>query len=188
MLFLAHAALVATLSSPSHANVLDFSLTAPQIATVASTGAAPQRQRYSTPSEAAYAAARAYRFEAKDSPAETAAKIFMDEEPGKPPVFGFGPEIIGTYDPFTSLQFVTYKMDEIDDRYVVVGMWHAHPKGDGWDTLYGHEEYVVSTHLAVWTTIGSDLYVQFWDGTRVAPQWSSRTVPPLAPLCRACIA
>lgn len=187
MLFLAHAALVATLTAPSHANVLDFSLTAPQIASVATTGSAPQQHRYASPSEAAYAAARAYRFAATDSPAEIAAKIYMDEEPGEPPVFGYGPEIIGTYDPFTSLQYVTYNFDEIDDRYVVVGMWHAHPRGDGWDTLYGHEAYVSASHLAIWTTVGSDLYVQFWDGTRVAPLWSSRAVPPLAPLCRACI-
>jgi len=188
LLLLAHAALVATLSSPSHANTLDFSLTEPQIASVASTGASPQLQRFASPSEAAYAAARAYRFDALDSPAEVAAKIYMDEEPGKPPVFGFGPKILGTYDPFTSLQYVSYDVDEIDDRYVVVGMWHAHPRGDGWDTLYGHGAYVAASHLAIWTTVGSDLYVQFWDGERVAPLWSERAVPPLAPLCRSCVA
>ncbi|MBV9270640.1 MAG: hypothetical protein JO165_06070 [Candidatus Eremiobacteraeota bacterium] len=186
LLLFAHAVLVATLGSPSHTKPLDFSLTAPQIALVA-TGAAPISRRYASPSEAAYAAARAYRFEAKDAPAEIAAKIFMDETPGKTPLFGYGPEIIGTYDPFTSLQYVTYNLDEIDDRYMVVGMWHAHPRGDGWDTLFGHEAYVAQTHLAIWTTIGGDFYVQFWDGTRVAPQWNDRAVPPLAALCRACI-
>jgi len=186
-LLLAHAVLVATLAPPSHAVPLYFSLTGPQIASVASTGASPQLQRYSSPSQAAYAAARAYRFDATDAPAEVAAKIFMDDRPGKPPVFGYGPEIVGTYDPFTSMQYVPYNVDDIDDQYVVVGMWHAHPRGDGWDTLYGHEGYVSTTHLAIWTTIGSDLYVQFWDGARVAPQWSERVVPPLSPLCRACI-
>lgn len=44
---------------------------------------------------------------------------------------------------------------------------------------------IEQTHQTVWTTIGRAFYVQYFDGTRVVPVWTS-AVPAIEPLCSDC--
>jgi len=179
------AVLVAAVSpAPAHGG-FDYSLTRAQMVAVSSLPRAPDAEgRFASPSQAAYAAARSYRLIGLDENVEVAAKIYLDPALG---TYGFGPLMRGSYDQLTGVKYVTYEPDEIDKRYGVIGLWHAHGRTENVESLFGHEDFVASTHLAVWTTVGRDLYVQYWDGRTVVPEWSQRSVPALPALCRQCL-
>lgn len=185
LLFSLGSTLVAVLSIAAASSGFDYSLTRAQMVAVSSLPHAPDVQgRFASPSQAAYAAARAYRLIGLDESVEVAAKIYLDPVLG---TYGFGPLMRGSYDPFTEVKYVTYTLDDIDKHFGVIGLWHAHGRTEEVESLFGHEEFVAATHLAVWTTVGRDLYVQYWDGRAVAPQWSHLSVPALPALCRQCL-
>lgn len=185
LLFLLGSTLVAALSFTGARSGFDYSLTRPQMVAVTALPRAPDTEkRFASPSQAAYAAARSYRLIGLDESVEVAAKIYLDPAAG---TYGFGPLLRGSYDPFTEVKYVTYQPDDIDKQFAVIGLWHAHERTENVEGLFGHEEFVAATHLAVWTTVGRDLYVQYWDGQNVAPQWSQRSVPALPALCRQCL-
>ena len=136
---------------------------------------------FSTASEAAYAAALTYGKRILNQ--EIGAKIYVDNRRSGPQ-YSFGKLIGGEYDPETSEAEIEYAVDQTDGHYAVVGLWHEHPTDDTWMTLYGHDDDVRQTKHAVWTSIGTQLFVQFWNGRAVVPAWDpSSQIPPLCTNC-----
>jgi hypothetical protein len=135
-------------------------------------------QRFSTPSQAAYAAS--LRYEGVALTAEVGAKIYVDIVQDSP-VYSYGAPIYGEADDENAEEIIEYDPRSSDGHFFLIGIWHEHPASDSWFSLYGHYAQVSSTHQAVWTTIGHELFVQYWDGTRPMPQWTS-AVPAIPPI------
>ena len=121
-------------------------------------------RRFETPSEAAYAAALTYGRKLLMG-YEIGAKIYVDMDQGIP-VYSFGPQIAGSVDLVTSDEEVTYNTTQTDGHLAVVGLWHEHPSDTPVDSLQSHYAEIASTKQTIWTTIGSRLYVQYWDGSQ----------------------
>lgn len=122
---------------------------------------------FETASEAAYAAALTYGRKLLMG-YEIGAKIYVDMNQGKP-AYSFGPVIAGSVDPVTSDEEVTYNTTQADGHFAVVGLWHEHPTDTPVDSLESHYAEIALTKQTVWTTIGSRLYVQYWDGSEARP-------------------
>ena len=137
---------------------------------------------FDTPSEAAYAASLRY---AQAMPfGEIGSKIYLDVV-GNRAYYSYGSQLISQTDPSDGADEIVYDSAAADGHTAVVGMWHEHPLSDTWSSLYGHNAEITQTHQTIWTTIGLDFYVQYWDGTGVAPRWSN-SIPAIDPICRDC--
>ncbi len=160
-----------------------FNLTEPQreATEVEMRSPAPPRH-FSTASEAAYAAALTYGKTILFF--EVGAKVYVDNV-ASGPRYSFGPELYGQIDPATDAPEITYPTDQTDGHTAIVGLWHEHPTGDSSDTLFGHDADVRNNKQAVWTSVGMQFFVQYWDGTNVVPQWTAETEIPA--LCSACV-
>lgn len=139
-------------------------------------------QWFASASEAAYAAALEYGQRLLYE--EIGAKIYVDYVRSEPR-YSFGAVIHGQDDPATGDAEIVYSMDETDGHDAVAGLWHEHPSGQTWTTLFGHDDDVATTKQAVWTTIGTNLFVQFWDGRQVVPAWNDEQAIPS--LCSGCV-
>jgi hypothetical protein len=170
------AAIVSLFTIPPR-RAADYALTPPQEAMVRESF---RSQRFPTPSEAAYAAS--LRYGSAVLTVEVGAKIYVDWVQGAL-VYSYGPSILGQDDYDSGDDEILYDPRATDTHFGVVGFWHEHPTSDGWLSLYGHYAQIEITHQAVWTTIGRDFFVQFWDGTRAMPQWTS-AVPAISPIAR----
>ncbi len=137
-------------------------------------------ERFPTVSEAAYAAS--LRYAQALLTVEIGAKIYVDFVQGQP-VYSYGPPLLGQYDYDSGEEEIVYDPFDPDGHFRVVGFWHEHPTVDDWFTLYGHYAQIDATHQTIWTTIGHDLFVQFWDGSEAMPQWSA-SVPAIQPIAR----
>lgn len=137
---------------------------------------------YGTPSEAAYAAS--LRYAAAMPQGEVGVKIYVDERNGQV-VYSFGTPIYSDVDQETATAEITYDARMADGHGAVVGLWHQHSVSSTWEDLFGHYETIASTHQTIWTTVGLDFYVQYWNGSAVLPHWSSNA-PAIAPLCQNC--
>lgn len=138
---------------------------------------------FETASEAAYAAALAYGtvplFE------EIGAKIYVDYLPIGIR-YSYGILLHGQSDPDTGDDEIAYPLNQDDGHGAVIGLWHEHPTGQDWPTLYGHDDDIRQTKQAVWTSLRSKLFVQYWDGREVVPDWQSYA--EITPLCTGCVA
>jgi|GEM_PF-6593059 len=139
-------------------------------------------ERFSTPSEAAFAASLKYGNLATE---EVGAKIYVDVD-AMGPYYSFGPRIFSDVDPVDTSPEIVYDDSATDGHAGVVGLWHKHALGSTWADLYGHYDAIRETHQTIWTTIGHGLYVQFFDGAMVQPVWTA-SVPAIRPLCTACV-
>ncbi|HZZ65819.1 MAG TPA: hypothetical protein VFE17_09995 [Candidatus Baltobacteraceae bacterium] len=92
---------------------------------------------------------------------EVGVKIYVDVRDGVPE-YSFGKLIPEQLDPETSEEEITYDSSVTDGHLAVVGVWHRHPVGAGVASLWGHGEMISGTRQTVWTSVGRDLYVQFW--------------------------
>jgi hypothetical protein len=92
---------------------------------------------------------------------EVGAKIYVDVRDGVPE-YSFGKLIPEQLDPDTSEEEITYDSSVTDGHLAVVGIWHRHPTGAGVASLSGHGEMISGTRQTVWTSVGRNLYVQFW--------------------------
>jgi hypothetical protein len=137
--------------------------------------------RFSTPSEAAYAASLRY---STLSTEEVGAKIYVDAD-GAGQYYSFGPRLYGETDPVETVDEIVYDDSVTDGHTAVVGLWHKHAMGSTWVDLYGHYDVIRQTHQTIWTTIGRDFFVQYFDGTTVEPAWTA-AVPAIRPLCKSC--
>jgi hypothetical protein len=153
----------------------DYALTEQQRAMVRSSF---KSERFPTASEAAYAASLRYGRELLT--VEVGAKIYVDIVQGVP-VYSYGPPLTGQTDDDTDDEEIVYDPLAADGHFRAIGFWHEHPTVDDWFTLYGHYAQIAVTHQTIWTTIGRDFFVQFWDGSRPAPAWTA-AVPAIAPL------
>lgn len=138
---------------------------------------------FDTASEAAYAAAVAYRMEMSPD-VEIGAKIYVDLI-GSQPRFTYGSLIDGNIDRETGDSEIAFNPDEADGHFAIVGLWHRHPAGSDESTLLAHAPEVEETHLAIWTSLNRKFYVQYWDGERVVPamETAGEGVPPLCTHC-----
>ncbi len=139
-------------------------------------------KRFQTPSEAAYAASFKYRTALPNG--EIGAKIYLDVDLSGQ-YYTYGPRMYSEVDPVSVADEIVYDDSKTDGHSRVVGLWHEHALGSTWLDLYGHYDAVRETHQTVWTTLGHDLFVQYFDGTTVQPVWSN-AVPAIEPLCTAC--
>jgi hypothetical protein len=155
----------------------DYVLTQQQAAMVR---ASFTSQRFPTASEAAYAASLNYGRPLLS--VEVGAKIYVDLVQGAPE-YSYGPAIFGQNDSESGDEEILYDPRANDGHFLLVGFWHEHPSGDDWFTLYGHYAQIDATHQTVWTTIGRDLFVQFWNGTQAMPEWT-KGVPAIQPIAR----
>lgn len=121
-----------------------------------------QPQAFETASEAAYAAALKY-YRPVLPGGEIGAKIYVDLVGGFPR-YTFGLLIPGMIDPVTSEPEVTYSTRQSDGHLAVVGLWHEHPTGTLLDSLVSHFDEIQATKQVIWTSIGTGLFVQYWDG------------------------
>lgn len=144
--------------------------------------AAGAQKGYPTPSQAAYAAS--LRYATALPTGEVGAKIYMDSD-GANIYYSFGDLISSDVDPESASDQIVYDDRATDGHLGVVGMWHEHAVRSTWLDLYGHNDTISETHQSIWTTIGQDFYVQFWDGSGVEPAWGS-DAPAIAPLCQRC--
>lgn len=172
-----HAVALATASLVSipPRRAADYIMTQREVAMVR---AAFRSQRFPTASEAAYAASLNYARPLVT--VEVGAKIYVDVVQGAP-VYSYGPPIYGQFDEQTGEQEIVYDALAADDHFRAVGFWHQHPANEGFLTLYGHYAEIGSTHTTVWTTIGRNLFAQFWDGSRPMPEWTT-SVPAIQPI------
>lgn len=154
---------LALLFVPAHTDA-GYALSANQRTMVAFAVESSQDRRFETPSEAAYAAALTYGRKLLMG-YEIGAKIYVDMDQGMP-VYSFGAVITGSVDAVTSDEEVTYNTTQTDGHLAVVGLWHQHPTDTPVDSLVSHYAEIASTKQTIWTTIGSRLYVQYWDGTQ----------------------
>jgi hypothetical protein len=138
---------------------------------------------FDTASEAAYAAAIAYRMELSPD-VEIGAKIYVDLVSGQAR-YTYGRVIDGTVDNTTGDAEISFNPTESDDHFALVGVWHRHPAGSDESTLLAHNDQVEETHLAIWTSINRKFYVQYWDGSRVIPRMETASTS-VAPLCTHC--
>jgi hypothetical protein len=176
------ALLVLGLMSPLHSRP-DYALSPVQRASIRTIESCPIRSNYATPSEAAYAASLAYaRIPLQHE--EIGAKIFADFD-GRRLRYAYGPVLSSVTEASSGDEALRYATADSDGHLAVVGLWHEHPQGASWDTLAGHVSEIERTHQSIWTTVGSDFYVQFWDGESVAPAWT-QVVPAIDPLCKDC--
>ncbi|HZZ64777.1 MAG TPA: hypothetical protein VFE17_04705 [Candidatus Baltobacteraceae bacterium] len=146
---------------PAHTDA-GYALSANQRTLVAFDVESSHTRSFETPSEAAYAAALTYGRKLLMG-YEIGAKIYVDMNQGAP-VYSFGACIAGSVDPVTSDEEVTYNTTQTDGHLAVVGLWHEHPSDTPVDSLQSHYAEIASTKQTVWTSIGSRLYVQYWDG------------------------
>jgi hypothetical protein len=137
-------------------------------------------QRFPTASEAAYAASLNYGRALLT--AEVGAKIYVDIVQGTP-VYSYGPAMSGQDDYESGENEIVYDPLQTDGHFRLIGFWHEHPAADGWLSLYGHYAQIQMTHQTIWTTIGRELFVQFWDGLHAMPQWTA-SVPAISPIAR----
>lgn len=137
---------------------------------------------FDTPSQAAYAAS--LRYATAIPTGEVGAKIYVDSD-GSRLYYSFGPRLDSDVDQETAGDQIVYDDRDADGHLGVVGLWHEHAIESTWPDLYGHYGTVAQTHQSIWTTLGRDFYVQFWDGTAVEPAWQS-VAPAIAPLCYNC--
>jgi hypothetical protein len=170
------AAVVTLLAIPPRRSS-DYVLTEAQEAMVR---ASFKSQRFPTASEAAYAASLNYG--RAFLTVEVGAKIYVDVIQGAV-VYSYGPAIYGQSDDESGEEEILYDPRSNDGHFQLVGFWHEHPSPDDWLSLYGHYAQIDQTHQTVWTTIRRDVFVQFWDGTRAMPTWSS-AVPAIQPIAR----
>lgn len=140
--------------------------------------AAFSSERFPTASEAAYAAS--LRYGRPLQTVEVGAKIYVDLVQGAY-VYSYGPPIYGEAEDESNDEVIEYDPRAFDGHFFLVGFWHEHPSADSWLSLYGHYSQIALTHQAVWTSIGRELFVQYWDGTQVMPRWTS-AVPAIAPI------
>jgi hypothetical protein len=138
---------------------------------------------YGTPSEAAYAASLRYGSAMPDG--EIGVKIYMDERNGQI-VYSFGKPMYSDMDQQTAEDAISYDDTVTDGHERVVGMWHQHAVESTWQDLFGHYQTVEETHQSIWTTIGRDFYVQYWNGRSVDPAWTS-AAPAILPICQNCV-
>lgn len=139
---------------------------------------------FHTASDAAFAAAERYnRVLLLD---EIGAKIYEDFAADGTPVYSYGALLEGTKDALTDDQEIVYSTAEADGHSQVVGLWHEHPRSDSVETLAGHDEEIRRTRQAVWTTIGTALYLQYWKSGDVIPETVSDD-SPFPALCYACV-
>ena len=155
----------------------DYVLTQRDVAMVR---AAFKSQRFPTASEAAYAASLNYGRAVLTT--EVGAKIYVDLVQNAL-VYSYGSPVYGQTDEETGDQEIVYDPMATDGHLLAVGFWHQHPSNEGFLTLYGHYAEVQMTHQTVWTTIGRNLFAQFWDGSRPMPDWTS-AVPAIEPIAR----
>jgi hypothetical protein len=139
--------------------------------------------RFSTPTEAAYAASLKYKVVL--SSGEIGAKIYADFDGGRE-YYTYGPPLYSEVDPQDTSDEIVYDYTVTDGHTHVVGLWHEHAVGSTWYDLYGHYETIRQTHQAIWTTLGHDFFVQYFDGTTVQPQWTA-AVPAIQPICSVCV-
>jgi hypothetical protein len=144
--------------------------------------AAGTAKGFDTPSQAAYAAS--LRYATAIPSGEAGAKIYMDTD-GARIAYSYGPRLSSDVDQQTAADEIVYDDRATDGHSAVVGVWHEHAVGSTWLDLYGHYDAIAATHQSIWTTIGQDFYVQFWDGSAVEPAWQS-SAPAIAPLCQGC--
>lgn len=137
-------------------------------------------QRFPTASEAAYAASLNYGRALLT--VEVGAKIYVDIVQGTP-VYSYGPQLLGVDDYDSDENEIVYDPLAADGHFRAIGFWHQHPTEDSWLSLYGHYAQIDVTHQAIWTTIGHNFFVQFWDGSRTLPEWTS-SVPAIRPIGR----
>jgi hypothetical protein len=137
-------------------------------------------QRFPTASEAAYAASLNYGRDLLT--VEVGAKIYVDVVQGTP-VYSYGSQLLGVDDYDSDEEEIVYDPLGADGHFRAIGFWHEHPTGDNWLSLYGHYAQIDVTHQTVWTTIAHNFFVQFWDGSRVLPEWTS-SVPAIRPIGR----
>jgi len=138
--------------------------------------------RFDTPSEAAYAASLKYRVALASG--EIGAKIYMDvDRLGQ--YYTYGHPMYSEVDPVLVSDQIVYDASQTDGHSCVVGLWHEHALGSTWPDLYGHYDAIRETHQTVWTTLGRDFFVQYFDGTTVQPIWTS-SVPAIEPVCTEC--
>lgn len=142
------------------------------------------QQYFDTPTEAAYAAARTYGTSAEPD-FEVGAIIYLDVRNGIAR-YSFGKMLSGQLDGVTADSEIVYNPSDKGGHLGVVGLWHKHPMGSSWDSLLGHYDEIAQTHQTIWTTIGRDLFVQYWDGSEVKPAWA-RAMPAIPPVCVACV-
>lgn len=138
---------------------------------------------FATATEAAYAAAVQYGRALIDE--EIGAKIYVDYSPSGP-VYSFGAVMLGQIDPDSGEPEITYPLDQTDGHSAIVGLWHEHRTGDTWRTLLGHEDAVRETGQAVWTSVGTTFFVQYWNGISVMPLWDPAAAS-LPALCTRCV-
>ena len=138
---------------------------------------------FATPSEAAYAASLRYHNVA--ALVEFGAKIYQDIDGVGRITYSYGSLIYGDKDSQTGDPEISYDPDATDGPFVPVGLWHMHPYGTTRDALFGHQDEIEQTHQAVWTTIGTDFYVQYWNGSKVMPEWGTDgyAIPPICHKC-----
>lgn len=91
-------------------------------------------QWFSTASEAAYAAALDYGQNLLYE--EIGAKIYVDGV-GPDRRYSFGSVIHGEDDPQTGDAEIVYSMIQTDGHSAIAGLWHEHPTGQNWTTLFG---------------------------------------------------
>jgi hypothetical protein len=159
----------------------NYSMTPSQLQQTRATLVSNVAGRYATPTEAAYAASLRY---STLSFEEVGAKIYVDGE-GSGQYYSFGRPIYGETDPQETVDEIVYDDSVTDGHAAVVGLWHKHALGSTWVDLYGHYDVIRQTHQTIWTTIGRDFFVQYFDGSTVLPVWSA-SVPAIRPLCKAC--
>ncbi|MGZ3562305.1 MAG: hypothetical protein ACXVAS_10715 [Vulcanimicrobiaceae bacterium] len=138
---------------------------------------------FATPSEAAYAAS--LRYHSVAALVEFGTKIYQDISGTGRITYSYGSLIYGQKDSQTGDPDITYDPNATDGHFVPVGLWHMHPFGTSRDALWGHYDEIEQTHQAVWTTIGTDFYVQYWNGTKVVPEWGTDgyAIPALCHKC-----
>jgi len=162
-----------------------YALTENQQTVVSFAAHSSQPVHFDTASEAAYAAALTYSRRLLPGD-EVGAKIYVDF-PFTKPQYTFGPLIVGQNDPQTSDEEITYNTQQADGHFAVVGLWHEHPASEPLDSMYQHYDEIARTKQTIWTSIGKDLYVQYWNGSSLAPQWRSNAAQMPAAVCRACM-
>jgi hypothetical protein len=159
----------------------DYSLTTQQQLAARGRAAASSTPFFPTPTEAAFAASLRYARAMPDG--EIGVKIYMDVANGSRR-YTYGSLVFSQVNSDGEDEII-YDDTQTDGHFAVVGLWHEHPMPSSWPELYGHQSTIAQTHQAIWTTVGLDFYVQYWDGSMVMPQWLE-TAPAIQPLCRDC--